>query len=192
MQDHDIIDFAHELGQLRRVSHEGWKLLGMDHPDTVAEHSLRAAQIGYMLALMEGFDQPERVAAMLCFHDMAEARIGDIHKLANRYIVADEERAAREQTEKLGPVGERIFALWDETEERSTQAGIIAKDADYLEQAVTGKEYLEQGFERAQQWIDNVAKAVRTTSAKRLVAELATGHSNDWWNGLKRLEKNTG
>lgn len=45
-----IITFIFELVQLRRIKHEGWRLVGIDNPESVAEHSLRAAQIGYILA----------------------------------------------------------------------------------------------------------------------------------------------
>lgn len=54
-------------------------------PDTVAEHSLNAAQIGYILAKMEWADA-NKVATMLVWHDIAETRIGDMHKVAIWYI----------------------------------------------------------------------------------------------------------
>ena len=47
------INFLFELGQLKRVKHEGWRLVGVEHPESVAEHSLRAAQIGYVIAALE-------------------------------------------------------------------------------------------------------------------------------------------
>ncbi len=187
MDTKNIAKFVFELGQLRRVSHEGWKLLGIRHPDTVAEHSLRAAQIGYILASLEGYAKPEEVCSMLVFHDMAEARVGDLHKVASRYASADETRAAQEQTAPLEEIGTSIFNLWNQVEEKSTPAGIIAKDADYLETALTGQEYLEQGHAYAQDWIDNVAKALKTESAKKLLAEIQKTNSNEWWQGLKKL-----
>lgn len=191
MDNHDIIKFIFELGQQRRVSHEGWKLLGIRHPDNVAEHSLRAAQIGYALAVMEGYPNPEEVCAMLVFHDMAECRVGDLHKVAARYVEADEARAAEDQTKDLGEFGDKVLGLWKQVEEKATAAGRIAKDADYVESAVSGKEYLEQGHAFAQDWINNVANAVKTESAKALVAELQKTDSNEWWQGLKKLPTDT-
>ncbi|MFA5185715.1 MAG: HD domain-containing protein [Patescibacteria group bacterium] len=191
MDTKNIIKFIFELGQQRRVSHEGWKLLGIKHPDNVAEHSLRAAQIGYVLAVMEKYPNPEEVCSMLVFHDMAECRVGDLHKVAARYVEADELRAAEDQTRELGEFGEKILDLWKQVEEKTTTAGRIAKDADYVESAVSGKEYLEQGHAFAQDWINNVSNAVKTESAKKLVAELQQTDSNEWWQGLKKLPKNT-
>lgn len=142
-----LLNFFHELGQLKRIRHEGVGLAGIQDPDTIASHSLRAAQIGYVLAILEKYESPEQVASMLVFHDMGECRVGDIHKVANRYVTADEKRAVEDQLKTLpDEVTEAVFALWDQFETKSTVAGKIAKDADYLELAFTAKAYKEQGY----------------------------------------------
>jgi len=190
MENKNILNFFFELGQLRRIEHEGWRLAGIDHPESVADHTLRAAQVAYVLAHMEGYQNPAEVCAIVVFHDIGECRVGDIHKVANRYVTSDEGRAVKEQLEKLDVLGEDIYSLWKQVEHKDTKAGIIAKDADLLEQAVMGKEYLERGYTFAQDWINNVSKRLQTKSAKRLLAGLKDSHSNDWWQGLKKLEKN--
>jgi len=63
----NIANYIFEVGVLRRERHNGFKLIGIDDPDSVAEHSLRAAQIGYILTFLEnekhGTDlSPEKVA----------------------------------------------------------------------------------------------------------------------------------
>ncbi len=189
MEIQHIAHFIYELGQLKRVHHEGWKLAGIAIPDTVAEHALRAAQIGFILAKMENYADPYEICTMLVFHDIGEARIGDIHKVANRYITADEQGAVQEQTVTLGEMGEDIFSLWQQVEYKSTPAGIIAKDADLLEQAVTAKEYLEQGYAATQNWIDNVGRALQTPSAQHLLDALIATDVCGWWQGLKKLKK---
>lgn len=67
---------------------------------------------------------------------------------------------------------------------------MIAKDADYLEQAFQGKIFVETGFPVAQNWIDNVGKALKTESAKQVWGKMVESHSTDWWlkTTLKRLE----
>ncbi len=183
-----IVNFVFEMGQLREERRSGWKLIRVAEKETVAEHSLRAAQIGYILALMEGYARPEEVAAMLVFHDMSETRIGDIHKIARRYILEEHgKEAVAEQTAPLRDTGESIRALWTRVEERSDIAGIIAKDADYLDCAFTAKEYRDEGYERADDWIVNTGRALQTGSAKRLWEVLQSTHSSDWWKELKVL-----
>jgi putative hydrolase of HD superfamily len=177
----DICNFIFELGQLKRVKHEGWKLFGNSNPESVAEHSLRAAQIGYILAKLEGYDKPEEICSTLVFHDIGECRIGDIHKVARRYVESDEERAVRDQTRKLKGIGENIVELWRKTNASKTKAGAIAKDADLLEMAVTAKEYLDIGFKSAQDWLDRISKKLKTGSAKKILESLRNLNSNEWW-----------
>lgn len=183
----EILNFLFELGQLRRIKHEGWRTIGVTNPESVADHSLRAAQIGYFLAKLEKHKNPEEVVTMLVFHDIGECRIGDIHKIANRYIKADEKKAVQDQTVKLGKIGSEIFELWKNVENLKNKAGIIAKDADLLEQAFTAKEYMEIGFKYAQDWIDNIGKKIHTKSAKKLLKDLQKSSPNDWWQGIKKI-----
>ena len=44
----NIVNYIFELGQLKRIKQEGFRLNGIDKPHSVAAHSLRAAQIGYI------------------------------------------------------------------------------------------------------------------------------------------------
>jgi len=185
MQDSDILNLFFEWGQLRRIHHEGWKVIGVTHPESVAEHNLRAAQIGFVLAKLENYPNPYEVCTMVVFHDIGEARIGDIHKLAARYIKADEEGATREQLAPLKEIGEHIFQLWSQVEYPNNRAGAIAKDADLLEQAVMAKEYIDRGYEAARHWIDNIEKALQTETAKRLLETLKRTKSYEWCLGKK-------
>lgn len=183
----DLANLFFELGQLKLVEHEGWRLIGIAHPDCVSDHSLRAAQIGFVLAHLENYPNPAEVAAMLVFHDMAECRTGDVHRVANRYVKRNEEAAVKDQVKNLGTIGKEIKKLWDQVEHKNTKAGVIAKDADLLEMAVAAREYIEQGHTFAQDWINNISKALKTKSAKEMLDELCKTNPNDWWQGLKKF-----
>ena len=187
MTNKDIINFFFELGQLKKIEHEGWRLAGINHPETVSDHTLRAAQIGFVLAKLEKYDNPKEVSTMVIFHDIAECRTGDVHKVANRYVNRNQEKAVKDQLKDLGEIGQEIFKLWQQVKNQDTTAGIIAKDADLIEQAITGKEYIEQGHKLAQDWIDNVEQYVKTQSAKKLLKDLRQAKSTNWWQGLKKI-----
>jgi len=181
--------FFYELGMLQRVQREGWKLLGVTHPESVAEHSLRSAQIAYVLAILEDHPSPETVCSMLVFHDIGECRIGDVQKVANRYIQSDERRAVSDQLEPLNDIGTLIFRLWDEIESQDSKKGIIAKDADLLELALTACEYKKQGFTAADDWLEKTRKRLNTSSAKKLLESFIETDPISWWDGLKQLKK---
>lgn len=176
----------------KQIKHEGWRMCGVQFPDSVAEHSLNAAQIGYILAKMEGADA-YKVATMLVWHDIAETRIGDHHKVAARYLTNKKEAEKQVMEDQFTglPFGEDILTIFHEYEEKSTLEGKIAKDADYLEQAFQAKMYVETGHVEAADWIRNVGAALRTESAKQIWQEMTETSFVDWWKrgGLKKLEK---
>jgi putative hydrolase of HD superfamily len=180
------VSFIHELGQLQQEKRNGWKRLGVA-PESVAEHSLRAAQLAFVLAWMERHSDPAEVCAHAVFHDVAETRTSDLDKVHREYADAHEERAVRQQTAELGEMGEAICRMWRQVEECSTPAGRIAKDADYLEMAFKAKELLSQGCADAQLWIDGVRDALQTESAKKLLAALEEADPNQWWKRVCKL-----
>ncbi|MFA6098581.1 MAG: HD domain-containing protein [Patescibacteria group bacterium] len=188
METKHLLNFFFELGILKKVEHEGWRLAGVEHPESVSDHSLRAAQIGFVLAKLEKHKNAFEVCTMIVFHDIAECRTGDVHKVANRYIKRDEETAVKEQTVNLEEIGQEIFSLWQQTENKNSTAGIIAKDADLIEQAITAKEYMENGHSLASDWIKNVKKSLATASAKKIIANLDNIKSTDWWQDLKKID----
>ena len=181
--------FFYELGMLRRVQREGWKLIGITHPESVAEHSLRAAQIAYVLAKLEHHPSPETVCSMLVFHDMGESRIGDIQKVANKYVSSDERKAVSDQLHSLEEIGQDIFQLWDEIELNESKTGIIGKDADLLELALTACEYKKLGFIAAEDWLIKTKQRIKTNSAQKLLNSFVETDPMEWWDGLKKLEK---
>lgn len=183
--DH-ICAFLYEMGHLKRIQHEGWKLLGDKNPESVADHSLRAAQIGFILARCEGYQYPEEVCAMLVFHDIGECRIGDIHTIGKKYTKANEEQAVKDQVHNMKDLGREIFKLWAEVHHQTTPAGIIAKDADLLEMALTAKEYMERGYTSAEEWIKSIMPNLKTTTAQQLCQHLQQQSPNQWWKQIKQ------
>ena len=187
-----VVNFIFELNMLKRESHSGWKLAGIERPDSVAEHTLRAAQIGYILAIMENVN-PEKVVAILLIHENPETRIRDHHKVVARYINTKEaqKQVLKEQCEDFGDyIKKKWTDYYEEIEDRTTKEGIVAKDADWLEVAFQGKEYVDQGYKSAQNWIDNMEEALETESAKKILAEMKKTEFTDWWADLKKMTYN--
>jgi len=186
-----ISKFLSEIQMLKRIEHEGFRLAGVSKIDSVAEHTAIAAQIAYILGKLEGADA-SKCAVMVLFHDNEEARIGDHHKVASRYLNTKEAEieAEKEHYSNLPKtVGNEIFAMQEEMRERNTKEGIIAKDADWLEQAIQAKIFVETGHKGCEEWIKNVEQALETDSAKEILAEIKENPDflNFWWRGLKKM-----
>jgi putative hydrolase of HD superfamily len=188
-QREGIVDFFFELGQMKRVQHVGWALAGIRSPDSIAEHALRAAQIAYLLAVLESAD-PSRAAMIAMIHDNAEVRIGDHHKVSARYLntAKAEQQAFTEQVQYLpGKVKKDFLSFFAQYEHRTTKEGIVACDADWLEMAFEARELEEQGYHKAHNWIENIEMAVETVSAKKILRQMKKKSFCDWWKNLKKM-----
>jgi len=189
-----IVKLFFEMGQLRRVRHIGFTCAGVDNPDSVAEHTARVAQIGFILADMEKADS-YKVTVMCLFHDLGEARVNDAHRIATRYysyfkLKNAEFRAFQDQVSILpNKSGKTLLKLMSEFEERKTLEAKCAKDADYLDQAVSAKEYIDIGYKGCKDWLKNIKKALKTESAKKLLSIIEKTDRNDWWDNLKDLKE---
>lgn len=185
-----ITDFFFELGMLRRQKHSGFALAGVNKDlRSLADHTVRTAIIAYVLADLEKAN-PEKTAMMCLIHDFPEMRVGDHHKVSARYLKtqAAEKKAFEEQTAGLPTLSKNKWREYFlEKEKRNTKEGIVAKDADWLEVAISAREYITQGYLSAQVWINNVRKALETKSAKQLLKIIEKSQPSDWWQGLKKM-----
>ena len=185
----NIAKYLYEVGQLKRVKRSGWWMAGIDNPESVAEHSFRAAMLGYILASLEGAD-PQKTALICLFHDMGEARINDLHRVAKRYInVGDREEVAfEEQTERLPQdIAENVIAYMHEYERKTSLEAQLAHDADLLECLIQAREYQAQGHTAVQDWITNCYAGLTTDSAKHIAEACLKVEPSEWWQGLKSL-----
>lgn len=183
-----IADFFFELGMLKREKQAGFALASVNQLKNLADHSLRTAIIAYLLADLEGAD-PQKTAMMCLIHDFPETRVRDHHKVASRYINVHqvEKKAFLDQIKGLPPKTKNAWRkLFLEKEKRNTREGIIAQDADWLEVALSAKEWLP-GYPSLQVWINNVRKALETKSARELLKVIEKSDSSDWWQGLKKM-----
>lgn len=165
----DEVDFVFQAGALRRVERSGWKTIGIK-PESVAEHSYRAAIIAYLLAKKEGVD-PHKAALAALMHDLHETRVSDLHLIAKKYITVDSEKAARES---LAPLPEVLELFQDEKLMR------VVKDADRLELVFQAKEYRDLGNKYVQEWIENATALLSTDSAKEMLAGAMERDSFGW------------
>lgn len=171
---------------MKKFEHCGTKFAGIKYPDSLADHTARAAQMGFMLAYCE-HGNAERVSLMCLFHDIGEIRVGDAHRIALRYIKMQpgERIAMIEQTEPLPTeIRNEIRSAWDEFHEQKTQDSHIARDADLLETMMEAKEHYDNGFNAALRWLENGSKYLKTKSAKALYRKLTKTHFADWWDML--------
>ncbi len=187
----EIVKYLFEAGQLSEVRRGGDLLLGIDNPQTVAEHSFRAAVVGYAIGRLEGLNA-EKVALIALFNDMHETRITDLHKVAQRYIDSKsaEKKAFEEQVSNLPEeIKKDLLENHHNLHNDGTPEGVAARDADLLECALQEREYVVNGYKEAQDWLNNIRKILKTKTAKQMLDVIEKSDPHEWWKGLKNTKR---
>ncbi len=182
-----VASFLYEMGMLKRAKRSGWWIVGVKDPETIAEHSFRAAIIGALLASLEGAD-PARTALLCLFHDTQETRVGDIPHIGRRYLDAAPNGVVTEDQMAEAPpaVAELVRRTVAEYEANGSREAIVAHDADKLECLIQALEYREQGYANVQPWIDNSYAELKTGSARALADAALKMGSLEWQNTYLR------
>ncbi|MCA2224028.1 HD domain-containing protein [Nonomuraea aurantiaca] len=176
-----LAGLLYEIGLLKRYKRTGWLVAGVRDPESIADHSFRAAVIASVITALEG-GNPERAAFLSLFHDTQETRVTDIPYIGKRYLkAAPNEEVTADQVRGIPePVAEMVGGAVGEYEEKSTLEAVCARDADKLECLIQAVEYREQGHQNVQPWIDSSLAALRTASAKRIADEVLSTGSLEW------------
>jgi putative hydrolase of HD superfamily len=178
-----LADFLFEVGMLREVPRSGYQYLGTGH-ESVAEHCLRVCFVAWTLARLEPEADPRRLLELALFHDLPEARTGDLNSVSKLYVKAAEERAWKDAAAGL-PFGPEIEALAKELSSGETLEARLVRDADQLEMLLSLKEQQEAGNSRAAEWIPAVRERLMTEVGRRLGAAIVAARADHWW--LERL-----
>jgi putative hydrolase of HD superfamily len=183
----DIVKFISEAGSLKRTKRTGYAIHGSLKSDSVAEHSHRAMLIGYIIAKQEHADV-DKVTKMLLFHDMHESRLGDLHKIAQRYLEKKdaEKQVMREQSMLLPEEMRKEFiSLMNEFNTKQSLEARCANDADKLELAFQAKEFMDSGDKDLEDIVKRIGVVLKTKTAQSLYKTLLTSKEK-WWDNLKK------
>ena len=179
MAHREIINFFFELGMLKKTPRSGFQFLGSGR-ESVAEHSFRAAMIGFALARMDSKVDPLKVICMCLVHDLPEARTGDQNYVNKRYVAVDETAAIADLSGSL-PFGGELKDLLREYRESETPEARLVHDADQLDLILELKEQNDLGNSYAAKWIHFARQRLITSIAKQIAQEILTTDSTDWW-----------
>jgi len=191
-----LANFLFEAGMLKRTPRSGFQFLGSG-AESVAEHIFRTVYIGYVLGNMDGGVDTDRIIKMCLFHDLPEARTGDMNYVNKKYVTVDEKKAVDELTGSL-PFGEEIKTLIEEFNACETREARLAGDADQLELILALKEYKDLGNAYADEWLEFAIKRLKSDVAIDLAKSILSTDSSlwwfsdksDWWINAKKMLKN--
>lgn len=174
-----LANFFFEVGMLKRTPRSGFQFLGSG-AESVAEHSYRAAIIGFTLARLDEQADVGRVLQLCLFHDIPEARTGDLNYVNKKYVQVDEQAAVDDLAATL-PFGDEYREVVAEFSAQESREAQLAHDADQLEMILALKEYKDLGNRYADEWYPFSVRRLKTETAKRLAESIWSTDSSRWW-----------
>jgi putative hydrolase of HD superfamily len=171
-------NLLYEVGMLSHTPRSYFPFLGSGS-QSVASHIHRVCYVGLILAHLEGVDA-EKVLKMCLFHDLEEARLGDLNYVNQKYIKADGGEAVAAAING-SILSDLIVDMISEYEAKKSPESLVAKAADQIEFILSLKEQKDVGNPRVDSWIALAVPRLKTNSAKELVEEILKTPSDDWW-----------
>lgn len=176
----ESVKFLYETGMLSKTPRSGFAFLGSGE-QSVAEHSFRMTLVAYTLARLAKTPLNLQNLLLMClFHDLPEARTGDLNYVNKKYVQADEEKVLKEIASTY-PNGPEIKALIDEYNAAQTPEAILAHDADSLELMLALREEQEVGNKNAQKWLEKCQERLKTIEGIALGRQILSTHPSSWW-----------
>ena len=176
------VRYLYEVGQLKLSRRTGWWHAGVPEPESIAEHTFRTAVIGYVLAVLEHAD-PNLTATLCLFHDVAEARTGDVPNVAKAYVTREPDvRIAADQVRGVSPaLRDAIMGAVGRFADQDSPEALLAKDADRLECLLQAREYEHQGFVNTRPWMESSMAGMRSPAARLLAERSLAMAPDEWW-----------
>ena len=139
-----MIDILLKAFELKDEKRTGWELRNIEDPETVADHTWGTA-FNVLVHAPEKMDK-EKALKMALIHDIGEVEAGDIAHRAvdaeNEVTEKEKEQMETEAVQKISEaLGEELFDLWKEYEERETKEAMFVKDMDLIDMCLTALKY---------------------------------------------------
>jgi putative hydrolase of HD superfamily len=147
--DH-LLDLLLEVQTLDRVPRSGYVLRGVPEPESVSEHSWHVVFLVWALGRRVATEQPldvHRALEIALVHDLAEMRVGDLPRTANRYFPEGAKKAAETAAmeEILAPLPPESRELYAEYAAGASVEARLVKACDKLQLMVKVSVYERWG-----------------------------------------------
>ncbi|MDY0132884.1 MAG: HD domain-containing protein [Desulforegulaceae bacterium] len=174
-----IAGLIFEARLLKKLPRSGYSFLG-NGKETVAEHSFIICIVSYILAKMCPEADEKKIVFMSLFHDLPEARTGDINYVQKKYVTKNEDKAVDDMVSGLF-FGEDIKRLLKEFNSGKTLESKLANDADQIAFLADLKALKDKGAKASSKWIEAVFQRLKTNEGKKVAEALLNSDSDSWW-----------
>jgi len=170
-----IEKFFQNVLELKNIPRQGWKeKLGINNPESVADHSYSTTVMSMVLSDLEGLNS-EKIIRMALLHDLAESIIGDItpNNITKNKKISKENLAMKQILKKLpSKIAESYFEIWNEYQKNSSQEAILLHDIDKLEMAFQTKFYQDKGIskEKLETFFNTAKKEIKNKNLRKILS----------------------
>ena len=175
----NLIDFFRMAGRLKRIPRSGWVEIGIDSPESVADHTFRTAILCMIFSDLEGLDEL-KMLQMALIHDLPEVITGDLTPSERTSTAKKREEDAMKKLLNLLPEKQRVKYqnVWREYEECKTAEAKAVRQLEKLEMALQAKEYerAELTKESLERFFKSAEKAIMSPTIKTLLAHILCAH----------------
>ncbi len=169
----NLVDFFHEIGKLKGKPRRGWVINDIKNPESIAEHTFRAAVMAWVLGDKKKNLNIEKVLKMALMHDLCEVYAGDttpydsilprskkkraeLMKTWPRFSNAERRRLAKEKHKRENkaleqliknlPIGlkKEMKSLWLDYENGLSAEGRFFRQMDRIENFLQSMEYWQK------------------------------------------------
>jgi len=169
----NLIKFFGMAGKLKRIARSGWVEVGVQQPESVADHSFRTSILCMIYSDLEGLDEL-KLLRMALIHDLPEAIIGDLTPSRKTAEIEAKEDITMNQILGLLPKRQRkkYMAVWNEYKKCETKEAKAVRQLEKLEMALQTKEYEKAGLTRQslKRFIESAEEAITRPELRKLLS----------------------
>ena len=172
-----IEDFFKIGANLKKIPRKGWQTkLGIDNPESVADHSFSMALISMIISDIEGYDT-SKIMKMSLLHDLAESVVGDFtpEEISHSEKTRLENKAMNDILSEL-PISlkNEYSNIWKEYQENKIEESKLVHDIDKLEMALQAKLYQDDGqsAEKTKLFLENAKESIRNTKLQDVLSKI--------------------
>ncbi|VVC05319.1 HD domain protein [uncultured archaeon] len=173
-----LFDFFYIVSELKKTSRRGWKeKIGIDHPESVADHSYSAAIMAMVFSDLKKLDT-EKMLKMALLHDLAESITGDFtpDEISKNNKKKIENQTMKEILSKLPlEISNEYEKIWYEFQDGISKESTLMHEIDRLEIAIQSLKYNAEGYpkEKLALFFESAKKDIKTREILEILDEIS-------------------
>ena len=173
-----LFEFFNIVSELKKTPRKGWKeKLGLQNPESVADHSYITAIMAMILSDLNGLDT-EKILKMSLLHDLAESITGDLmhEEISKKDNVELENQTITDIFERLPEnLAHEYTKIWNEYQKVESKEAELVHEVDRLEMALQASKYRSEGLpeDKLETFFSSARKDIKSKEILEILDEIS-------------------